>query len=29
VPIASASPIQAEALDESGRGVGGFGSSGL
>jgi dUTP pyrophosphatase len=29
VPIATASPIQAEALDESGRGVGGFGSSGL
>jgi dUTP diphosphatase len=29
VPIATASAIQAEALDESGRGVGGFGSSGL
>jgi dUTP pyrophosphatase len=28
VPIATASPMQADALDESGRGVGGFGSSG-
>lgn len=29
VPIATASPIQAEALDSSARGTGGFGSSGL
>jgi dUTP pyrophosphatase len=29
VPITTASAIQAETLDESGRGVGGFGSSGL
>jgi dUTP pyrophosphatase len=29
VPIATASPIEAEALDASTRGVGGFGSSGL
>jgi dUTP pyrophosphatase len=28
VPIATASPMQADALDESGRGLGGFGSSG-
>jgi len=29
VPIATASPMQADALDESTRGAGGFGSSGL
>jgi dUTP pyrophosphatase len=29
VPITTASPVQADALDESGRGVGGFGSSGF
>jgi len=29
MPIATASPMQADALDESLRGVGGFGSSGL
>jgi len=29
VPIATASPMQADALDTSARGVGGFGSSGL
>jgi dUTP pyrophosphatase len=29
VPIATASPMQADALDTSTRGVGGFGSSGL
>jgi dUTP pyrophosphatase len=29
VPIATASPLQADALDESTRGAGGFGSSGL
>jgi dUTP pyrophosphatase len=29
VPIATASPIQADALDESTRGSGGFGSSGI
>jgi dUTP pyrophosphatase len=29
VPIATASPMPADALDESGRGVSGFGSSGL
>ena len=28
VPVAHATPLQAEALDDSTRGVGGFGSSG-